>query len=414
MADVQVNVWTVDDVAIPAPIEGVSVKVFDEAGVFITSGLTGSPGEIQFTLPGTTVGIPYILRLFKEGVSFLPQPRVDILVQEVSPIDIAVPGHVGDTSAIVTLVSSTTEAVPTPIPDTTFKLYSAADSYITDLIADSLGKAEIALPAAQYIVRLLNPGWLFGTPTQTIEVLNPPPPPETNVFDFFASQPAIPQSSDPNLCLMSGYLVDVTMRPLKNVRFRVMPIMTEPDLKMSGFTGPGDPSVLVRKQIFNEALFETDETGYVEVLLPRKSCYDVHIHGYETPGVPQYAQIYVPDSSGAKLEDVLFPYTVSLTFDPQSLTLAVGESSSATPAIIGSNTQVLSNQYAAQFMDFTIVDPTIAGMAIGANGAIAVTGLAAGTTELTAVRSSTKSTYVPRCPDIPALAVVPVIITITL
>ena len=416
MANVTVLIRTMDDQLVPAAIDNVLVRVFDALDVFVTEGLTGSvtPGEIEFTLPGFVGGTDYILRFFKAGVSFLPEPRLDITITDVDPPATVITGHVGEIGAVATLVSQTDETTPVPIPDTLFKVYSALGAFLTQGPANAQGKLELPLDAAQYIIRMSKSGWVFTNgPTQTIEVLSPLPVGGTNIFDFPASQPVAPQSTDPYMCLMSGYFVDVAMHPLKRLRLRFMPVLNDPDVKMSGFPGAGDPSVILRNQIFNEVVFETDDNGYIEVLLPRKSCYDVHIHGYETPGVPQYAQIYVPDASWAHIEDVFFPYTVSVSFDPPAVVVPVETMQTSMPNIIGSNTQTLDNKYAKMFLDFTVADPTVATAEVGSDGAIQVHGVAVGSTILNVARSSTKSTFVPRRPDIPDLIVTPLAITVT-
>lgn len=416
MGNVTVTIQVQDDQVTPAPIDGVLVRVYDAAEVFLTEGTTGAttPGEVQFLLPGDTGGILYILRFLKTGNSFLPEPRLDISVTDPAPSPFVVTGHVGDTSQVVTLAAETEDTVPLPLPDTRFRLYSISDSFITEMIADSQGKAQVSLEAASYIVRMVLDGWTFTNgPTQVIEVLSPLPVGGTNVFDFPASQPVMPVSSDPYMCLLSGYLVDDSLHPLIGVKIRVMPILTNPDVKMSGFPGGGDPAVVRRSMIFRESVFETDESGYVEMLLPRKSCYDVHIHGYESPTVPTYNSIYVPDAAGAYVEDVFFPYTAEVEFDPTSLTLAVGESGSVTPTITGSNTQILDNQYAQLFVDFSVANPAIVEVAVGANGDVAITALQAGSTTLTVARSSEKTTNANRRPEIPDLIVTPIPITVT-
>lgn len=416
MSDVTVTIRTFDDQLTPVEIDSVLVRVYDNLENFVTEGFTGdvTPGEIQFLLPGDILGISYILRFLKAGVSFLPQPRLDIEVTDPAPAPFVVTGHVGTTAAIVTFVAKTTDVTPLPLPDTKFSLYSDSDLFITEMTADLLGEAQISLAAGSYIIRLLLPLWTFENgPTQTISVLDPLPVGGTNVFDFPASQPAMPVSSDPLMCRISGYLTDDSLQPLQRVKIRVMPILTNPDVKMSGFPGGGNPAVVGRSMILREAVFETDETGYVEMILPRDSCYEVHIHGYATPTVPTYNAVYVPNAAGAYIEDVFFPYTSTVVFDPVTLTLAIGETGTITPEITGSNTQTLDNKYVQLFMDFTVADLTVAGMAIGSSGAIVITGLQAGSTTLTVARSSKRTTNANRRPNIPALVVTPVTITVT-
>jgi hypothetical protein len=74
MALETVTITIVDDQVVPERVDGISVRVFGEAGALITEGLSGvlEPGEIALELPGSTDGTVYELRFFKVGTALAP------------------------------------------------------------------------------------------------------------------------------------------------------------------------------------------------------------------------------------------------------------------------------------------------------------------------------------------------------
>ena len=412
MADTLVTINTVDDLA-ATPIDGVNVLIFDEFAAFVTSGLTGSmvPGQVEFLLPASPTGIPYSVWFYKAGVSFLPQAVWEIVVTEDPFVPLEMVGHEGLIGEVVTIAVSSSEVEP--LEDVRIHIYSAVDLFLTEVRTGVSGAVDLILGAGTYILRLFKEGWTFlDGPTQTIEVLSPLPVGGTNEFDFFADAPEIPESTDPRMCLISGYFSDVSLHPLQRLRIRCMPQIICPDKNLSGFPGSGNPGVVLRNIILNEVVVETNTEGYVEILLPRASQYDVHIHGFENPGVPTYGQIFVPDSLSARVEDVFFPYVRDVIFEESSVTLAVEETAVVHPTAVGSNDQELFGTSSVEsFLTFSSSDPLVASIISGAEGTLIIRGVSTGTATILVQRAD--SSFVPRVPDVPDLVVGVVNITVT-
>ncbi len=75
MALETVKITVVDDQLVPEPVDGIVVRVFNEAGVLITQAESGvlTPGVITLDLPGSLDGTNYELRFFKIGAALPPQ-----------------------------------------------------------------------------------------------------------------------------------------------------------------------------------------------------------------------------------------------------------------------------------------------------------------------------------------------------
>jgi hypothetical protein len=428
MGSVTVTIQTVDDQAIPAPLDGVLVRVFDAAGTtFITQGNTGAvvSGQVQFTLFGDGPGVNYTLRLSKAGFSFPPAPTFIVLVQDPpggSGNTFQFAAVTGLTGEIVKFVVQTDDLTPLPVEDVRLKVFDAADTFLTELLTDSSGEGDLVLdgdpdPGRNYIIRLRPPAGLvvIDGPTQVVKVHEPLVAPNTNIFDFVTSEEELPQSTDPDMCLMSGFLVDQALRPLENMKLRFIPLLEDPDARVSGFPFPSDPTVLQRQMLLREAVFQTDSDGYVEVLLPKKACFEVHIHGFEMPGLPTVAQIQVPDALAAQLEDVLFPFTASVEWGSAALPVTLGETEELTLDVLGSNDQEIAASIMIDaLLEFTIDDTDVAIFQLNEDGNLLITGLSAGTAELSVARKP--DTFAPRVPDVPDLIVTPsttVTITVT-
>jgi hypothetical protein len=417
MGSVLVTVRTVDDQAVPAPIDGVLVRVYDNADTFITEGLTGSgpnPGEVQFTLDGNTPAVDYLIRPSKDGVSFPPAPLFGISVLD--PPDAGnntfeFTGHVGSTAVLVTLVVK--DELDAPLEDILIRVYSEADVFLGEATTNASGEVVLALegdedPGKIYLVRLSTPGRnVEGGPTQQILVLDPLISPATNTFDFVAALPTMPESQDENMCLLSGYFVDTANRPLRNVHVRCIPLFQDPSPRWSGFPGGGTPAVIGRNQVLREAVFESGDDGYIEILLPRGSTHEVHIHGYEIPGFPTIAPIFVPDASSAKLEDIFFPFTLSVDFDTDSVSLAVDETQELEVTIINSDTRDLSDDLS--LLSFSSSDEDVATVN-HESGHLIVRAIGVGTATVLAERAD--GTWSTRVPPVPELTVMPVTIEV--
>ena len=411
------------DEATPAPVDGVAVRVFTAADVFVTEGVTGAvtAGEVDLTLNGEVAGESYIVRLAKGGWSFDP-PTVSISVYDppgAPPNDnvFEYTAHEGLVGQVVNLNTLDDEVVPNDLEGVRLRVFDSADLFLTEGETDGAGELSLVLagapdPGELYYVRIFKEGWtVVEGPTQTIRVLDPLVSPLTNNFDIHLSQPTLEVSLDPKMCLLTGYLVDAAGRGLKGVGIRFHPRLSAPEVKMGGLPFPSDPTLLASKAIISEALFVTDVNGKVQPLLPRGGVFDVLINGLETPGNQILEMVRIPDASSARLEDVLWPYVTSVTYDPTSLSLAVDEEADVTVYVQASNGCPLEGENFGAFLEFTIDDDTVAEMTVLEGGALRLRGLQAGSTDIQVAR--VEGSLAPRLPAAPSLIVTPLTVTVT-
>jgi hypothetical protein len=424
---VTVTIRTVDDQVVPVGIVSVLVSIFNSTGTtFITSGTTaGVAGEVQFSLPGSVGGITYVARLFKAGVSFLPTPTKTFVAKD-PPAGpdfntFQYTGHVGMVGVVATfVVKDTASPTPNPVEDVRIRIFSSpADLYITELETDSNGEAEVVLEGAasptgkEYIIRVNTPVGYYDGPTKTIAVIDPLGPTETNIFDFIAyPPPTVPVTADIDMCRLSGFFTDPSLRPLKNLVLLFHPKEGYPKYVIAGFPFSGNPTVVKNKIIASERRANTDKNGYIELDLARGSTYDVFAQGLDAPDHTLLGQVYVPDAAGISIHEVLFPYLKKITYTPATLALTVGQTDEIEVAMESSNLQPMSGKaFLEALLVFTTSDPTKAIVAITNEGTLRVTALAAGVVTIQAER--VVGSFAPRRPAVAALIVAPSVPTIT-
>lgn len=300
-----------------------------------------------------------------------------------------------------------------PIDNVNAKVFDDSDSFIYSVITDVAGEATLTLdgipdPGLSYIVRWSRVAdmQMQDGLTQIIRVHEPVVPPATNTFDFTLEDVAAPESDEASMCLIYGYLADVSKQPIKNGTLVFLPRLYDPAAKVSGFPFPTEPAVVDGVMLVNEVRVKTNNDGYLEVKLPRTTIFDVHLYGLETPGVQLYAQIYIPDSLGAKLEDVFLPYVASVDTELDTVAVAVDETVELTIEATGSNGQPITDTGClAALLEFTSSDEAVVGVELGDEGTLLVTGVAAGSATISVARVA--YTSAPRVPAIPALVVNP-------
>jgi hypothetical protein len=242
--------------------------------------------------------------------------------------------------------------------------------------------------------------------TQIFKVHEPVVAPATNTFDFVLEDIAAPESDEASMCLLYGYLADVSKQPIKNGTLVFQPRLYDPAAKVSGFPFPTQPAVVDGMMLVNEVRAKTNDDGYLEVKLPRTTIFDVHLYGLETPGVQLYAQIYIPDRLGAKLEDVLLPYVASVDTELDTVALGVAETAELTIVASGSNDQPITDATClAALLEFTSSDEGVVSVALNDEGTLLVTGVSSGSATISVARVA--GTSAPRVPAVPDLAVTP-------
>lgn len=300
-----------------------------------------------------------------------------------------------------------------PIDNVNAKIFDDSDSYIGSITTDVAGEATFLLdgipdPGLSYIIRWSRVvGYLMQNgQTQIFRVHEPVVPPATNTFDFTIEEIAIPESDEDSMCLISGYLADVSKQPIKGGILAFLPRIYEPTAKVSGFPFPTQPAVVDGRMLVNEVRARTNEEGYLEIKLPRTAVFDVHLYGMETPAVQIYSQIYVPDRLGAKLEDVLLPYVAEVDTELDTVNIAVDEVAELTIEATGSNDQSITDSSCLTgLLEFTSSDEDVVQIALGDEGKLLVTGVSAGSATISVAR--VEDTSAPRVPAIPALIVSP-------
>jgi hypothetical protein len=427
MANVTVTIRTLDDQLTPVGIADVLVNIFDATGaVFITSGTTSVLGEVQFSLPGSPTGITYVARLFKSGVSFLPNPNKTYAAKD-PPAGpdfntFQYTGHVGLVGMLSTfVVQDTATPTPNPVEGASIRVFSSpADLYLTELETDEDGEAEIVLegaasPGKEYIVRVTPPTGYSSGPTETVAVFDPLPPGGTNIFDFVAyPPPTVPVTADIDMCRLSGFFSDPSMRPIKNLSLIFLPFEGYPPKVISGFPFSGNPTVIRNRIVASERRINTDKNGYVELDLPRNSTFRVFAQGLDAPDHTLLACIYVPDLAGVSIHEVLFPYLTKVTFPVTTLSLAVGETAELELELEASNLQELSGREVLDaLLTVTSSDILKATAAFNDNGTISVSGVGAGSATIQVAR--VVGSFAPRRPEVADLIVAPSspIVTVT-
>ena len=399
MANVPVLIRTVSDALPPVPVGGVLARIYSALGVFLTEGTTDSlTGEITFTLSGDAPGVTHLVRLSKNGYSFPTDPTKTILVKDpaVPANEVQFSSHQGSTAQLVTISVKTDALVPVQVNDVEVWIYTAGDVYITQGFTghspDAAGQFNVPLEGSSggtdYLIRLRKSGYEFlPRPTQVINVLDPVVPPATNIFDVVVHQPTLPESTDPDMCLVSGYMVDASLRPFINKNVRFWPRKGFPDyMHIPGMYYPSDPSVVRDRIIVKEVIIPTNSQGYLTVSLPRDSWFDIHIPGAEDPRLI-ITSIYIPDLAGFRLEELLFPYVTTVDYSETDVSVGIDESVLVDVTGSLSNTRDLSiPDDLVNLLTFTPEDEAIANVVLDSEGKLKITGLAAGTTTIAVAR----------------------------
>lgn len=288
MAIETVQVYCYDEQVPAQLVDGVLVRVFNEAGdTFIAQGYTGDAGTgiVEFSLDGSLTGTRYRIRLFKTGVAF--------------------DGSLGD--------------------------QSKSPQYI-----------DIYSPAA-------------GSPTGT------------NDFDIYGDVFHHPSASDPRLCRCSGYVVYPNGRAATDALLELVnlynPIIADSNRLVAG----------------GRLEVEADDDGYIEVDLYREGEYRAVLSGI----CDEPRHIYIPDRNGWNLADILFPVVAQVTYDVPTLALAVGGEGDVVPTITYSDTRVAED---FEDVEWVSSDEAVATV-VSAVDHIVVTGVAAGTATIYAIRA---------------------------
>lgn len=254
--------------------------------------------------------------------------------------------------------------------------------------SDGSGRVTFMLPGTTtpgttYEVRFYKTGVKFANP-KAIAVIEPATPANINIFDVTGTVGTLPSATDPRCCRCTGQFVDVSNRPMKNVRMRLVR-----DIE----AGYQTPRIVDGHLIANESLdLYTDADGSVSFDLIRGGKYYLMVAFEED----SYWPFHVPDRSSANLIDLIHPQPVSISWDQTDApSNAVVISLSTNPTVLVHFSALMSNfdvltQDVYNWLDFNYPDPAPFSVQVtvdapGGNQVVQITGLSAGSATITPI-----------------------------
>lgn len=273
----------------------------------------------------------------------------------------------------VTLVV-TDDAIPSgaPLEGVLVRFYSSDGSvFTTEVETDEDGEVTLDLEdTTTYWVRFFKVGYRFASRLQ-IEVDSA----ESNTFTVEGIDlTTYPPATDPNLCRISGSVLNAGGSPASGVTFE--------------FLLTGKPRIVGRRvMVSSKVIVRSDSDGDVDVDLVRNGVYDVVVEGHDD----EVFRVKVPDYAYADVTDLIWPYVASLEFSEDTLALAVGDDGTIEVSLVlSSRTTVpydLDNDDVVQLGDFVTItssDESVATISIDADGVMTVSAVAAGTATISA------------------------------
>lgn len=431
MAAVTVSIKTLFGAS--QPLNDVLVQVFQTNGVLVTEGETGAlyQGETRFLLGADANGEDYDIILYKPGWRFPTSniKRITVFDPPAPDNNFEYEAARGSESSRVVIKVVDDEPVPNPVDDVRVRVYDAEDNYVTEGVTVA-GEYTTSLPATVegvvYILRMYKPGYSFPDGSaRSITVLSdrtrtPEEVPfgaggfgtgeidyPINSWEFVSRAQEIPESNDPDLCMLYGNLTTGGLRPLPGAEIRFVLCAQYPDTGVGGINYPANPSVVRNNIIISEHKGIADRDGFVQVALVRGGIYFAHVYGAEHP-IEIAEIVYIPDKPSHPLEDVLLPYVKSVTPEETSLSLNVGDSSFVEVTAVSSDESEASPVGA--LIEYTSSDEGVATVDYEGDE-LKIVAVSAGTVTLTPSRVA--GTWATRRPNIDALVTTPIEVTVS-
>jgi len=253
------------------------------------------------------------------------------------------------------------------------------------------GSAVVSLdgtpdPGTEYIIRLWAPTYkITDGSTQTIKVIEPLVG-GTNIFNLVGTLIVLKASIDPEMCTLTGYFTDASMRPVPGLVLNFQPVAGfYEDMVTTSMATPGTPAIIRNRMVTRPSRVKTGPDGYTTLELPRGGIYEVLVEGFEHP-LTGTERINVPDAASALLEDVLFPYVSTVVYSMDPATVAIGATVDITLTVTLSDTRILSTlAEAQQLLAFTSSDEAVATINL-ADDVLTITGIAAGSATIAVER----------------------------
>ncbi len=285
----------------------------------------------------------------------------------------------------VTLRLLTDDLSPGPIFGVAIEIYDTDGEFQTSGTTDAEGEVTVSLPEATYDILFYKAGIsILPKQPQRIEVLE-----EGNEFEVTAHVRALPQSSDPLRCTVSGYILGAN-----GIRTRTKMIF-KPKKELLVLSGN-----VIAPELQVDA--SSDEQGYFEFELLRGIEYKAYFVYLDTLlGVtPGALTVIVPASAAIDLDKLLFPLPVNLTFSETAISLVAGaepdESIGYTLLHTDGSSRTGGTPWAS--ISLTNSDNTVVEAALRDN-LLCLTPLSAGTATITTVRTVKSTVTILPLPD---------------
>jgi hypothetical protein len=260
-----------------------------------------------------------------------------------------------------------------PVEDVMVHLYDSDNRWRTDYgLTDSAGEVDFTgVDEGDAWIRLFAEE-LHAT-VETPQLLDVRAAPATNIFEVGVILPQAPAPRSPNTCRIYGWFHNIDL-----TRKRLM-------LHLSSWE---DPVLVVGAGETGRQLpVQSDDNGYFEFDLVRDGLYSATIPGYENEPII----FRVPEVESCRIEDLLFPVPVTLTFDPTGpLAMTVGDEE-----CLEDTTLLLTSGYVLnadnnedvpfrRYVTYTSSDEEVATVTWGSDGIPCITAVGPGTADISA------------------------------
>lgn len=191
------------------------------------------------------------------------------------------------------------------------EFYNLASVFQTSGTTDANGEVAVSLPVTEYNVFMYKAGVSISPrQPQRIAVLEAP---SSNIFLVTAHVRALPESSNPLFCRVSGFLLRADGKQTKTR------LVVSPTLSLLVLDG----NIIAPE---SRAEIASNDAGYFEFDLLRDVKYNVYfIYQDELFGVEQgKLDVRVPAQPGIQIDKLLFPLPANLSFSEGTIALVAG------------------------------------------------------------------------------------------
>lgn len=205
---------------------------------------------------------------------------------------------------IVNIYLKNDDVLNTPISSASLGIYSSTSVFVTQGVTSSLGLVSFSLPTSgsPYHVYVYKQGVSLVQP-QLLNVTNN----VTITYELIAHEKSLPESIDPELIRVSGYIYNGEGKGKKNVDLNLYHEYTQ----LNGNT-------VISSTPTN---FTSDERGYFQFDLYRGMRY---CFPYMTER--SLVDVRTPDRPAIKITELLFAVPTNLEIDPTSYSVPYGQS----------------------------------------------------------------------------------------